>query len=93
MGRRGQDLEHEHPAVEGEALAVVGQQVNEAVEIIVVTEQAAGDRVRAAVGDEMRAVPVGGVGHYRVDHGAHPTYSEVELNVRLSSQASRSTGR
>lgn len=78
--RCGEDLEREHPAVEGEAFAVVGQDVDEALEVVVVAEQAAGDRVGAGVGDERRAVSVGVLGH-----GAHPTYSEVELNVRLSS--------
>lgn len=95
---RDQHFEGEHPAVQGETLAVVGQQVNEAIEIVVIAEQAAGDRIWAAVREEVRAVPIGGIGVARivdrcVDHGAHPTYSEVELNVRLSSQASRSAGR
>jgi hypothetical protein len=67
-------------------------------ETVVISEQAAGDRVRAAVCQEMRAVTVGGVSVARVisrcvGHGAHPMYSEVELNVRLSSHASRSAGR
>jgi hypothetical protein len=62
--------------------------MHEPVEIVVVAEQAAGDRIGTAVGEQVRAVLVGIVGH-----GAHPTYSEVELNVRLSSHWSRSAGR
>lgn len=70
--------------------------MHETVEVVVIAEQAAGDRVRTAVREEVRAVPVGRtdeIVHGRVCHGAHPMYSEVELNVRLSSQASRSAGR